>query len=45
MEECGWCDGSGSVCQHCGNGPDTCECDDFADTTCRTCEGRGVLLP
>lgn len=44
-EECGWCDGTGVVCQHCGNGPETCECEDFAEVTCKECNGQAVLLP
>lgn len=45
MDECGACDGTCVVCQYCGNDPETCECDDFAEVTCSTCNGEGVLLP
>jgi hypothetical protein len=45
IEECGACDGTGAACQHCGYGPETCECGDFTDWTCSMCHGEGVLLP
>lgn len=44
-ELCGWCDASGTVCQDCGDSPETCQCEDFAAVTCKECKGEGVLLP